>query len=222
MKRIPEPEELMDDAAQALAYAEADFSEPNNLFIELFTAMHQGPFSGHALDLGCGPGDIPLAFIERYDTARMTAADGAESMLNLARTKIMDRPELAERVQWICCYLPNSELHPAGYDAVISNSLLHHMADPLDLWRTIRQCAKPGAPVLVMDLARPAEPEAVDALVATHASDAPEVLRRDFRNSLFAAYTTDEVTEQLAVVGLGMLEVAMVSDRHLAVRGRLV
>ena len=221
MKRIPEPEELMDDAAQARAYAEADFSEPNNLFIELFAELLATPFGGHALDLGCGPGDIPLAFVERYHRARVTAVDGAESMLSLARSKLADQPELAERVQWTCCYLPNSELHPAGYDAVLSNSLLHHMAEPLDLWRTIKHCAKPDALVLVMDLARPATPEAVDALVATHAGDAPDVLRRDFRNSLFAAYTTDEVTEQLTRAGLGMLAVAMVSDRHLAVRGRL-
>ena len=49
----------------------------------------------------------------------------------------------------------------------------------------------------------------------------PEVLRRDFRNSLFAAYTVAEVQSQVEAAGLGGLHVAAVSDRHLAVRGQL-
>ena len=35
MERIPEPD-LMNDPEQALAYAQADFEEPHNQFVELF------------------------------------------------------------------------------------------------------------------------------------------------------------------------------------------
>jgi hypothetical protein len=72
-----------------------------------------------------------------------------------------------------------------------------------------------------MDLARPATPEAVDRLVAEYAADAPAVLQRDFRNSLFAAFTPEEVKDQLRFAGLPDLQVGYVSDRHLAVSGRL-
>lgn len=219
MKRIPEPDELMDDPAQARAYAEADFSEPNNLFLDLFDRLHRRPFTGLALDLGCGPGDIPVELVRRHPAARVEALDGAPAMLDLARAKAAARPELAERLSWRCDYLPCAALAPAGFDAVLSNSLLHHLADPLDLWRTVARCARPGAAVLVMDLARPHSDTAVDVLVETHALDAPEVLRRDFRNSLFAAYTPVEVSDQLAAAGLPALRVRMVSDRHLAVMG---
>lgn len=41
MDRAPEPE-LMDDAAQAMAYAEADFSEPHGRFIELYRETAAG------------------------------------------------------------------------------------------------------------------------------------------------------------------------------------
>ena len=61
----------------------------------------------------------------------------------------------------------------------------------------------------------------MDGLVETYAIDAPEVLRRDFRNSLFAAYTIPEVQDQLSKAGLGGLTVNAVSDRHLAVQGQL-
>jgi len=220
MQRIPEPEELMDDPAQALAYAETDFSEPNELFLDLFDQLHPGPFAGLALDLGCGPGDIPIRFARRHPGAGIEAVDGAPAMLELARAALAGRPELAERIRWRCECLPCERLPAAGYDAVLSNSLLHHLGDPLDLWRGAAHCARPGAVVLVMDLARPDSEAEVERLVALHAADAPELLRRDFHNSLFAAYTPREVREQLAAVGLSGLEVRRVSDRHLAVMGR--
>ena len=81
--------------------------------------------------------------------------------------------------------------------------------------------AEAGAHVVVMDLARPASETAVDSLVETYALNEPDVLRRDFRNSLFAAYTVDEVEQQLQAAGLDTLAVQMVSDRHLAVTGRI-
>jgi SAM-dependent methyltransferase len=210
----------MDDAEQAKAYAEADFSEPNQRFLELFRPLApDGPF--RALDLGCGPADITLALARAYPQARVQGLDGAEAMLGFGRCALDAEPALAERVELICECLPSPRLARAGFDAVLSNSLLHHLAEPQVLWETLRDCARPGAAVLVMDLARPAAPEAVDRLVAEYAADAPEVLRRDFRNSLHAAFTPDEVREQLGFAGLQGLQVGSVSDRHLAVSGRL-
>jgi SAM-dependent methyltransferase len=220
VRRIPEPEELMADPGQALAYAEADFSESNGLFLELFRRLHAAPFAGRALDLGCGPGDIPIRLARAFPAVRVDAVDGAEAMLDLARGAVAGDADLAARIRWICARIPSAEAMPAApYDAVLSNSLLHHLADPLDLWRAVRDAGRPGAAVLVMDLARPADVEGVERVLAAHAAGAPEVLWNDFRNSLFAAYTVDEVRAQLAAAGIAGFSVEMVSDRHLAVRG---
>lgn len=212
----------MADPAQAQAYAEADFSESNRLFVDLFRRLYPAPFAGRALDLGCGPGDIPIRLARACPAARIDAVDGAEAMLALARTAVAADPDLVQRIRWVCARLPSPAAAPAGrYEAVLSNSLLHHLADPLDLWRAVRDSARPGAAVLVMDLARPAGEPEVERLLARHAAGAPDVLVRDFRASLHAAYRVDEVRDQLAAVGLDGLEVAMVSDRHLAVSGVL-
>jgi trans-aconitate methyltransferase len=219
MKRVPEPEELMDEADQALAYAEADFSASNELFIQLFEQLHPDDFTGQALDLGCGPADIPIRFARRFPQARIDALDGAQAMLDLARQAISSKG-MEQRIQLHCQYLPTTDLEQK-YDTLLSNSLLHHLNDPLDLWQTIRNSAHPGATVLVMDLLRPESPQQVDALVTDYATDAPEVLRRDFEASLYAAYTLDEIREQLVSAGLQSLEVSQVSDRHLAVHGIL-
>ena len=221
MQRIPEPEELMDEAAQALAYASADFSEANRLFADLLTSQATEPLSGRMLDLGCGPADIPIELAARYPDLYIDALDGARAMLDLAQRKIDADQKLAARMRLICAYLPSDELPAETYQFVVSNSLLHHLASPETLWQTIAQCAAPGAQVLIMDLARPASELAADAIVETYALNEPEVLRHDFRNSLFAAYRVSEVEEQLLAAGLRSLDVAMVSDRHLAVSGRI-
>jgi len=221
MQRIPEPDELMDDAEQALAYARADFSEANGLFVGLLEGQVAGGLIGRLLDLGCGPADIPLALTRRHPGLQVDAVDAAPAMLDLAQQNIEAAGEPGQRIALMCEYLPCPHLAEHGYDFVASNSLLHHLADPAVMWQTVARCARDGAHVLVMDLARPPSELAVDALVETYAIDEAEVLRRDFRNSLFAAYTPAEVEAQLRSAGLEGLRVARVSDRHLAVSGQL-
>ena len=211
----------MDAPAQARAYADTDFSAANRLFVELFRQLWPTGFGGRALDLGCGPGDIPLRLARAFPDATIDAVDGAEAMLAIARQVAGREPQVATRVRWLRAHLPSPALETSAYDAVLSNSLLHHMADPLDLWRAVRECARRGAAVLVMDLARPADEATAERLLALHAAGAPDLLVRDFRASLHAAYRIDEVREQLAAAGLAGLEVAMASDRHLAVSGRM-
>lgn len=220
MERVPEPE-LMDDEAQARAYAEADFAEPNSRFVALF-ATHVGalPPGAAALDLGCGPGDISLRLAEAWPALEVHALDGSAAMLAFAHAALAARPVLAARVRFLQGMVPGAELPRSRYEAVVSNSLLHHLHDPQALWKTVHAHAAPGASVLVMDLARPADEATARALVEEYAAGEPEVLRRDFYNSLLAAFEPAEVRAQLAQAGLSGLRVEMVSDRHLLVHGR--
>ncbi len=221
MKRRPEPD-LMDEAGQALAYAQADFSEPDARFIEIFAQRNPGTLDGaRVLDLGCGPGNILIRLLRAYPKATCDGLDGSQAMLDQARIALDDLPGVARRARLLCACLPSDELESGAYDLVVSNSLLHHLHDPQVLWGAIRLAGRPGALVQVVDLMRPASPGWVEALVETYAAEAPEGLRNDFRNSLFAAFEPAEVEAQLIEAGLQGLEVAVVSDRHLGVFGRL-
>lgn len=220
MQRIPEPE-LMDDEAQARAYSQADFAEPHEHFVALFRECFPGLApDGQVLDLGVGTADVAIRFARAFPDCRIDGLDGAPAMLRFGREAV-DRAGLAGRVRLIEGYLPGAALPLDRYDAVISNSLLHHLADPAVLWDAVRRWGKPGAPVFVMDLMRPDDAEQVEHLVRQYAEGEPEVLRRDFRNSLHAAYRPDEVREQLRAAGLDRLELRVASDRHLIVCGYL-
>lgn len=221
MERIVEPE-LMDDEAQARAYAEADFEAPNAHFVELYTE-HVGPLpSGSAvLDLGCGPGDITLRIAAMEPGIEVHGLDGSAAMLGYGRRALVCAPALRIRVRFIEGLVPGATLPRDRYQAIVSNSLLHHLHEPAGLWQMVSEFGAPGARVLVMDLMRPASEVAAQALVDEYAAGEPEVLRRDFYNSLLAAFEPAEVRAQLEAAKLGHFAVEPVSDRHLLVRGRL-
>ncbi|MDP1680267.1 MAG: class I SAM-dependent methyltransferase [Burkholderiales bacterium] len=218
MQRIPEPE-LMTDPAQAQAYAEADFSAPHDAFVVHFAARFPDFKAGRVLDLGCGAADVTLRFARAYPDAEIVGIDGAEAMLTLGYAAIT-RVHCADRITLHCMCLPDSSVAHQAFDAVISNSLLHHLSAPDVLWQTIQHAAKPGAPVCVMDLLRPHSREEATRLLALHAAGAPEILRRDFFNSLLAAYEIEEVRAQLRAAALPQLQVKPVSDRHMLIFGR--
>ncbi len=219
MERIPEPE-LMDDPAQARAYAAADFSEPHDRFVALFGECFPGiAVTGPVLDLGCGPGDIACRFAQAHPRCSVLGVDGSDAMIAEGERLVTARG-LAGRIRFHRARLPCA-LPGGPYATVICNSLLHHLRDPAVLWETLRAAAARGARVLVMDLLRPATEQRARELVTRYAGDEPEILRRDFFHSLLAAYRPEEVWGQLEAARLSHLRIQVVSDRHFIVHGCL-
>lgn len=211
----------MEDEAQAQAYAEADFSTAHDRFVALYQECFPGEaLQGTVLDLGCGPGDISRRFARCFPACLLEGVDGAAAMLDWGR-RLTEEAGLCHRINLRQLYLPAVELSGVAYDAVISNSLLHHLRDPQVLWQTIGQTVRPGAPVFVMDLLRPPSPARASELVATYAADEPGILQHDFYHSLLAAYRPDEIGAQLRHANLLALNIEVVSDRHLIIFGRL-
>ncbi|MEX0589111.1 MAG: class I SAM-dependent methyltransferase [Cyanobium sp.] len=224
MQRIPEPE-LMDDAAQVRAYAEADFGASDQAMVERLFTLCGGDLGARLVDLGCGPGNISLRLARRWPLATVLGIDGAPRMLAVARQRAAALPQdLAVRLEFQQVLLPLAApgAMAASFSAVLCNSLLHHLHDPLVLWQAVAQLAAPGSFVYVQDLRRPASSEALEALVASEMVAAPEVLRHDYRASLHAAFTPKEVGQQLEQAGLAaQLQVAPLQERYLEVWGRI-
>lgn len=218
MERIPEPE-LMEEEEQARAYAEGDFSAPHSRFVDSFREAFPDFARGFVADLGCGPGDVTIRFARGIPGCTVHGVDGSPAMLRHGERFVAAAPDLLGRVRLLHGYLPGARLLRDRYDAVISNSLLHHLPDPAVLWQSVRRLAAPGAPVFVMDLMRPDSRAEADRLTRLYAADEPPVLQRDFFNSLLAAFTVTEVQQQLDEAGLSSLAVRAISDRHLMVAG---
>lgn len=216
MDRILEPE-LMDDPEQARAYARADFEKENQGFVDRFHEYFPDFTEGRVLDLGCGPADIPLRFATRYPACHVVGIDASAPMIQLGEQAVK-QAGMTARITLRCERF--EQIAGANIaEAAISNSLLHHLPNPLQFWHKLRQLVKPGSPVLVMDLLRPESPEEAQAIVDRHAAGESEILRRDYYNSLLAAFTEDEVTTQLARMNLTRLLIDVPDDRHWVVGG---
>jgi len=219
VQRICEPE-LMDEPEQAMAYAAADFSATDQAVIDRLAALFPAGLGERIVDLGCGPGNISFRLAARYPAGAVLGLDGAQAMLAIGEAR--RQPQAAwPNLRFQLATLPCRDLPEKACSAVVSNSLLHHLHDPLVLWRTVRQLGATGAAVYVKDLRRPDSEAAVQALLAAHLPEAPALLQRDYLQSLRAAFTPEEVAEQLEQAQLGGLQVNVVGDRHLEVDGRL-
>ena len=218
MERPLEPE-VMDDPEQVLAYAGADFEQENQGFADQFFTLYPDLENPHIVDLGCGPGDIPLRVARRHFTCRVTGIDASQPMITYAEQAV-HKAGFHDRVQFLCQRFQDVNLSPPA-DAMISNSLVHHVPNPLRFWYSLKTLLKPGAPILVMDLLRPESPEAAQAIVDEQAAGEPERLREDFYYSLLAAFTEDEVAAQLAELNLSRLLVDVPDDRHWIVYGQV-
>ncbi len=206
------------------------------------------PLDDGIVDLGCGPGNISFRLARALPQAKVLGLDGAATMVALAQERrqrhLGEWPQLRfeqVRLPLTLTTTRKEVTSPGGapvealggpFAAVVSNSLLHHLHDPLVLWQAVGQLAAPGATVYIKDLRRPASAAEADALTERYAAGAPAVLRRDFRASLAAAFTAAEVQAQLAQASkLGKaagsmgaawsgFTVAEVDDRYLEIHGR--
>ncbi len=225
MKRIPEPE-LMDSPEQTSAYAAADFSEPNRIFCQAVAQMlgTQTTAQGaRLLDLGCGSGGLLVELAQALPLWQLAGVDAGPNMLKLASQSIATQGLLG-RVRLIEAHLPSDldavDAH-GPFDAIVSNSLVHHLADPMTMWASIASLGQPGTRVVVMDLTRPASVEEAKDLVEAHTQGALPALREDFYNSLLAAWRPAEIQAQLTSMGWGHWSIETPSNRHWLVSGEL-
>ncbi len=216
MPRVLEPE-LMENTEQVIAYIQADFSQPHGDFIRQLKGLVKNPkFSGTALDLGCGPGDISRRFAKAFPDSTVDAIDGSKLMVDFAKQTL--EAKLKSQVNFIHGLLPEAQLPKPTYDIIFSNSLLHHMPEPHAFWQVVKRYSKPGTLIAVMDLLRPKKPYLAKTMVEMYAATEPEILQQDFFNSLLAAFTLAEIKEQLSEAHL-KLSIEQISDRHVFMSG---
>jgi ubiquinone/menaquinone biosynthesis C-methylase UbiE len=211
MERIPEGLELMLDVEQAHVYGAADLSRVNGTLPEALREHFPEFSEGRVLDLGCGTGDMTMRVASAYPHTKVLGIDGAPAMLEIARRHVVDCG-LEERIELTEGHLPDVCLESRSFDAVFANSLLHHVAEPVALWRTMNLCGRAGAPLLVVDLIRPDSFEVAEGLVEAYAGRGHPRVKQEFLHSLCAAYTVEEVRQQLSRAGMAWIQVGAANE----------
>jgi len=193
LERILEPE-VMDTEAEAVEYDAMDFEAVNQDFAQ--AAARLGPTQGTVLDVGTGTARIPILLTSLRPAWQITAIDLARSMLAIADRNIREAPgETQIRLEFVDAkHLPYAS---GSFDGVISNSLLHHLPNPVDCLREIKRVLKPHGFLLIRDLIRPSSLAQLDQQVAAIGPDYTPHQRQLFRDSLHAALTLPELEQYL-------------------------
>ena len=213
MNRIVE-QEVMDTAEAAEAYDAMEHGEVDNAFVERVLAL--GAKSGHFLDVGTGPAQIPILLAQRCPEIRITAIDLSKEMLKIAKRHVaaaaLTSRITLEQVDAKALPYPDNT-----FDGIISNSIVHHIHDSLRALQEMSRVVKPGGLVLIRDLVRPETPEAAQAFVDTYAAEDTPYQQKLYYDSFLAAFTIAEVNEMLAQMDLQGAIVVQSTDRHWSV-----
>jgi len=221
MQRVPE-KELMEGREEARNYAGAKFPDVTGNAAQhlLDLTVRQADRALNVIDLGTGPGTIPIQLAKARPAWHITALDASKEMLKIAAISF----KMAGVHDRVTPHLGNAKetgLPDASFDIVFSNNFLHHMPDPVPLWREIKRLIAPGGLVVVRDLLRPESEAAAHRIVDEMAANQPESFRIGYFDSLHSAFLVDEVRNQLEAAGLSSLKVEGVEGRYLDIQGRV-
>ena len=212
--------EVMDTAAEAADYNAMDHSAVNALFAEDLLAT--GVFSGNksnVLDLGTGTALIPIEICRRTADCHVLAVDLAAHMLELARVNVA-AAGLADRVQLEKIDAKALPFADGQFDVVMSNSIIHHIPEPMHSLREAVRVTKPGGLLFFRDLLRPDDDATLSQLVQTYAGNESPHSRQMFADSLHAALSLDEVRSLLQELGFPPGSAQQTTDRHWTWIGR--
>lgn len=208
--RVLEPE-VMDSAAEAIDYDQMDHSAVNKLFVADLL-QQRGGFED-VLDVGAGTAQIPIELCQRQPTVQVVAIDMAEHMLKVAQRNI-EHAGLGERIRTQRCDAKQMPFATASFDAVMSNSIVHHIPEPAAVLSEMARVVKSGGLLFVRDLLRPTDEAALAHFVQIYAGDANAHQQKMFADSLHAALTLMEIRALVSQLDFDPATVQQTSDRH--------
>jgi ubiquinone/menaquinone biosynthesis C-methylase UbiE len=227
--------EVMDSHEEASDYDAMDHGEVNRRFVEdLLAAVNSefrmqnaenetSPSDSSAfcilhseldvLDLGTGTALIPIELCRAFAECRVMAADAAVSMLEIARYNV-EAAGLTQRIELAHVDAKKLPFADAMFDVVMSNSIIHHIPEPIHALREAVRVARPGGLLFIRDLLRPESDEQLRWFVETYAAGANDHQRQMFADSLHAALSLDEIRSLVTSLGFAAEGVGPTSDRH--------
>ena len=211
LPRTLEPE-VMDTAEEARDYDAMDHAAVNRVFVDDFVAF-AGTVESPILDVGTGTAQIPIELCCRVAGCQVTAIDLADHMLAVGRENVR-RASLEDRLRlerWDAKEMPCGD---GAFAAAISNSIVHHIPEPVAVFVEMVRVVRRGGVLFVRDLLRPDDEATLRHLVDLHAAGANTHQRKMFADSLHAALSLAEVQSLVRQLGFPADAVRQTTDRH--------
>ena len=177
----------------------------NRPFVNMIAEV--GLERGRVLDVGTGPGWIPIELALRKPGWEIWAVDASEDMLAQARRHAAEAG-VAGRVHFVHGDATDLPFETGSFDIVLSHFMLHHIEQPAELFNEFARVARGGGRIFVKDLLRQPRWKAAFLLAFSRLvlGYNGEQLKM-YRESLASALTVAEVRQQLRASRLCMAEV---------------
>jgi len=194
--RIPESTPLMTDNDQCIAYNKYS-SEPKQLteYVRTYQSLI-GIEQGSIIDLGSGTCNFVIALAQQFPDLNFVCYENSPAMVRIAKNNI-DSAGLSHRINIV-----ERDIFCATgqYDVVLANRLLHHINETHEFWKLINSLSDN---VLVIDINRPPE-HVVNNILQNDQYQEP-VYKHDLISSMQAAYSLEEVIDQIKEYGYDIL-----------------
>ena len=216
MERVLESE-AMGSAEEAEQYDLLDHAAVNQGFVEDLanevSTRYRSAFSPRILDTGTGTAQIPIALCCEWFECHIIGVDLAAEMLRISR-KNVDVAGLMARIALLRANVAVLPFRDELFDLVISNSLVHHVAQPAVGLAEMCRVLAPTGLIFVRDLIRPDSMSTVRELVRKYAGSGTKFQQGLLDASLQAALTLEEIRHVLRTLPVESGTVAATSDRH--------
>jgi ubiquinone/menaquinone biosynthesis C-methylase UbiE len=109
--------------------------------------------AGTILDLGTGPGYLPLEIVKRSPSIRVIGIDLTRKLINTAKLSAL-KSGVADRLHFEVGNAARLRFENNYCDMVISTGMLHSLKDPVMVFRECYRVLKPGGEAWIYDPAR--------------------------------------------------------------------
>lgn len=202
--RVPEPDLVMHSETQTASFARAGQEDGALAFLYLYHAVQISSVlqpGDRVLDLACGPANQLLQIARLNPQVHFVGLDASPSMLQCAHHTLAQAH--IHNVEWLQGDMTRlAHQDDASLDGVICTMSLHHLPDPSTLattLREIRRVLKAQGRVYLVDFGR-LKLRSTQHFFANDLQQSPQ-FTEDYFNSLRAAFSVEELTSAVAVLG---------------------
>ena len=108
---------------------------------------------GLLLDLGTGPGYLPVEIVKRAPEIQIVGVDLSRQLIRMARTRTLNAG-FSKHIVFEVANAANLRFNDDYFDMVISTGMLHSLRKPSKVLDEIYRVLKPGADAWILDPAR--------------------------------------------------------------------
>jgi len=127
---------------------------PNRFFVKWFQRIaadvRDRGITSSILDIGTGPGRLPIEIAKQVKDARLFGVDLSGDMIRIAGENA-DMEGIGDRVEFRVASAYVTGFESASLDLVVSTETLHHLAKPLVAFNEIYRILKPGGEAWLFD-----------------------------------------------------------------------